>query len=113
MGRLTVRLPQTLHEQLVQLAAQEGVSLNQYVIYSLARQAALAYTTQPLSEQAVAGQRAAFTALLQQLGQASFAEVQAILDERESVEPEPGLTPDVMQRLRTRIASKRATVKTN
>jgi predicted HicB family RNase H-like nuclease len=105
MGRLTVRLPQTLHNQLVQLAEVEGVSLNQYVIYSLARQAALAYTVQPTPEAVVAEQRAAFTALLQQLGQASFSEVQAALAEREPVEPETGLTPEVIQRLRTRIAA--------
>jgi hypothetical protein len=112
MGRLTVRLPKTLHEQLAQLAEQEGVSLNQYVIYSLARQVALAYTVQPLPEQAVAVQRAAFTALLQHLGQASFAQVEAVLAERESVEPEPGLTADVLQHLQTRIAAKRALLKT-
>lgn len=105
MGRLTVRLPQTLHNQLVQLAEVEGVSLNQYVIYSLARQAALAYTVQPTPEAVVAEQRAAFTALLQQLGQASFSEVQAALAERDPVEPETGLTPEVIQRLRTRIAA--------
>lgn len=105
MGRLTVRLPQTLHEQLVQLAEQEGVSLNQYVIYVLARQAALAYTVQPAPESVVAKQRAAFTVQLQRLGQASFSEVQAALAEREPVEAEAGLTPEVIQRLRARIAT--------
>ena len=31
MSRLTLRLPETLHQQLVYLAESEGVSLNQYV----------------------------------------------------------------------------------
>jgi acetylornithine deacetylase/succinyl-diaminopimelate desuccinylase-like protein len=109
MGRLTVRLPQTLHDQLVQLAAQEGVSLNQYIIYSLAQQATLAYTVRPERDTMAAQQRAEFAERLRRLGRASFAEVQALLAEREQVEPERDLTPEIVERLRDRIASKQAT----
>jgi uncharacterized protein (DUF1778 family) len=42
MARLTLRLPSSLHDQLVALAKAEGVSLNQYIVYSLSRQAASA-----------------------------------------------------------------------
>jgi predicted HicB family RNase H-like nuclease len=38
MSRLTLRLPETLHQQLAHLADSEGVSLNQYIVYALARQ---------------------------------------------------------------------------
>ena len=41
MGRLTVRLPEALHQQLEILARDEGVSLNQYLVYALTRQATL------------------------------------------------------------------------
>jgi hypothetical protein len=41
MGRLTVRLPDGLHQQLELLARNEGVSLNQYLVYALTRQATL------------------------------------------------------------------------
>jgi hypothetical protein len=41
MGRLTVRLPEALHRQLESLAKSEGVSLNQYLVYALTRQATL------------------------------------------------------------------------
>ncbi len=41
MGRLTVRLPDALHRQLESLAHSEGVSLNQYLVYALTRQATL------------------------------------------------------------------------
>ena len=41
MGRLTVRLPDALHRQLENLARSEGVSLNQYLVYALTRQATL------------------------------------------------------------------------
>lgn len=37
MARLTVRLPDSLHQQLTDRAAQEGVSLNQFLVYALAR----------------------------------------------------------------------------
>lgn len=42
MSRLTLRLPQTLHQQLIRLAEAEGISLNQYIVYALTRQAASA-----------------------------------------------------------------------
>lgn len=41
MGRLTLRLPDALHTQLETLARSEGVSLNQYLVYALTRQATL------------------------------------------------------------------------
>lgn len=41
MSRLTVRLPNMLHAQLDALARGEGVSLNQYIVYALTRQATL------------------------------------------------------------------------
>lgn len=42
MSRLTVRLPESLHEQLVRQAEREGVSLNQYILFSLARSVTVA-----------------------------------------------------------------------
>jgi len=50
MGRLTLRLPDSLHQQLELPAEHEAVSLNQYVVYALTRQATLAYTVQPVAE---------------------------------------------------------------
>jgi hypothetical protein len=105
MGRLTVRLPGTLHDQLTALAEREGVSLNQYIVYTLTRQATLAYTVQAMPEEAMAQQRASFTALLQSLGQASFEEIEAVMAEREEVEPEAGLSLAVTRRLQERLAS--------
>ena len=39
MSQLTLRLPETLHQHLIKLAETEGVSLNQYIVYALTRQA--------------------------------------------------------------------------
>ncbi len=37
MSRLTLRLPESLHQQLAREASREGVSLNHYIVYSLTR----------------------------------------------------------------------------
>lgn len=110
MSRLTLRLPQTLHVQLTGLAETEGVSLNQYIVYALTRQASLAYTVQPVPEHVIAQQKASFSALLQSLGTASFDEIELLMSEREAVEPEPELTPDMVQKLKNRIAQKRQVI---
>ena len=36
-GKLVLRIPRTLHKELKQAAAIEGVSLNQYMLYKLAK----------------------------------------------------------------------------
>lgn len=36
-GKLFVRIPKTLHQELAAEAKENGVSLNQYVLYKLAR----------------------------------------------------------------------------
>jgi hypothetical protein len=104
MNQLVLELPETLQHQLETLARNEGVSLSQYILFALTRQATLAYTVRAVSENEIAQQRTAFSALLQSLGQASFAEIEQILRERETVTPEAGLTPEVMQRLQNRMA---------
>ena len=53
----------------------------------------------------IASQRAKFAALLEKLGRASFGEIRAVLDERESVEPEDGLSADVIARLKQKLSS--------
>ena len=104
MSRLTLRLPETLHQQLETLARQENVSLNQYIVYSLTRQATWASTLRALPETAVAQQPADFSVLLQGLGQVPSEEVKKILADREEVQPEPDLNPDAVRRLQSCLA---------
>jgi hypothetical protein len=80
MSRLTLRLPNSLHQQLEQMAENEQISLNQYIVYALTRQLTM---------------------------QASFDETQQALAARETVEPEPGLTPEVVGSLRAKIAARK------
>jgi hypothetical protein len=68
MSRLTLRLPDTLHQQLIHLAESEGVSLNQYIVYALTRQSSINYTVQPIPKQETNQQQSDFTDLLQKLG---------------------------------------------
>jgi uncharacterized protein (DUF1778 family) len=103
MSRLTLRLPETLHHQLAQLAEGEGISLNQYIVYALTRQATSAYSIQAIPEMAVTQQREVFDALLHRLGQASPTEVESILIEREVVEAEKELSAEVIANLKKRI----------
>ena len=101
MSRLTLRLPDTLHRRLSKQAKQEGISLNQYIVYALTREATPAPVVQPVAD--TDSQRTAFTALLKKLGRASFDEIRAVLDDRESVAPENGLSPDVVARLKQQL----------
>jgi hypothetical protein len=105
MSRLTLRLPETLHRQLEVQAKREGVSLNQYVVYALSRQLTQSYTVHAVPVETVAQQRAQFTALLRELGQASPEAMKAVLAARDHVEAEPELTPDVVAQLRVRLAA--------
>lgn len=106
MTRLTLRLPETLHQQLEAQAEAEGVSLNQYIVFALTRQITTAYSVQTVPEKVLAEQRSQYSLLLQSLGQASFAQIEEALAQREQVEPEPGLTPEVVAQLRQRITQK-------
>jgi hypothetical protein len=100
MSRLTLRLPETLHQQLAHLADSEGVSLNQYIVYALTRQ--IAPALQIIPESTVEQQQQAFQLLIKQLGPAA-AEIEAVLATRESIPPEAELSADVVARLQERI----------
>lgn len=99
MSRLTVRLPSTLHHQLRRLASNEGVSLNQYIVYALTRQSAQAYTVHEVPEEEVMRQRASFDRFLESLGEASEEEVAQFLAEREVVEPDSAFEREMVAQL--------------
>jgi hypothetical protein len=56
-----------------------------------------------VSEAEVSQQQQAFNHLLQQLGEASSAEVEAGLAQREQVEPEAELSPKIIARFQQRL----------
>ncbi|MEO0376308.1 MAG: toxin-antitoxin system HicB family antitoxin, partial [Cyanobacteria bacterium P01_A01_bin.17] len=85
LSRLTLRLPETLHQQLTNLAEGEGVSLNQYIVYALTRQVTLAYSVGKVTEEEVQQQKLLFQSLIKDLGKASPSELATVLSERETV----------------------------
>jgi HicB family len=112
MSRLTLRLPETLHQQLARVAEQEGVSLNQYIVYALTRQSVNApvrgsiintISAQPDPE--IERQRSLFQALKDELGESAPApaDIDAILAVREVVTCEPELTTEIIERLRSKL----------
>lgn len=103
MSTLTLQLPDTLYSQLVTLAQQERVQLTQYILYVLTHQVVSAYTAHEISTDDVEQQRMAFADVRQRLGSASDREIANALAQRDIVEPEPGLQPDAVRRLRERI----------
>lgn len=98
MNQLTLNLPETLYRQLESLARSEGVSVGQYALYALTRQASSAYRIQAVPIEIQAQEKAAFATLLQNLGQASETEVEQALYEREIVAPEPELSQELSSR---------------
>ncbi len=104
MGRLSLRLPESLHHQLSTQARHEGVSLNQYLVYLLAQRAA-AYSVRVMPEEEVERQEADFSRLLEELGPASHEQIRAALDAREPGEPEAGLTPELVDWFGQRVRS--------
>lgn len=109
MGRFTIRLPDTLHSELQTRAQLEGVSMNQYVVYALARQVSSGSVIQSVPDEQVQQQKVRFDKLLQSLGQPSHAETQQILAERERVAPESSLSQKLVDQIQHLIAQRLAT----
>ncbi|MEC4894800.1 MAG: toxin-antitoxin system HicB family antitoxin [Oscillatoria sp. PMC 1051.18] len=104
MSRLTLRLPETLHQELANLAQQEGISLNQYIVYALTRQVTLTSSLRQVSKDEVEKQISSFESLLESLGNVSVVEAKEILKSREMIESEEELSPKVIERFQQRIS---------
>lgn len=108
MSRLTLRLPETLHQKLADLAEGEGVSLNQYIVYALTQQVTLFSSIRSISEAGIQAQKPSFNSLLQELGTASSSEIAAALAERDRVAPEQELDSNTVARLQQKIKNAKA-----
>ena len=103
MSRLTLRLPETLHQQLISIAEREGISLNQYIVYALTRQVASNYTVQVISEADRQQQQTNFNNLVSQLREVNKEEIEQLLSQREVIQPEPELSSDIINHLQIKI----------
>lgn len=106
MSRLTLRLPESLHQQLTHQAQHEGVSLNQYLVYLLSQRSRSLYEVRAHSPEEIRDQRTSFGRLLEDLGSTSHEEIRRALDARELAKPEPGLSPEIVQAIERRVQRK-------
>ena len=60
MSTLSLRLPESLHKQVRELAAREGISINQFVATAVAEKMAALLTEEYLQERAKRGDRERF-----------------------------------------------------
>jgi hypothetical protein len=64
MSALSLRLPKSLHEQLKELAEEEGISVNQFVVLAVAEKVASIATIEYLEKRAKGGSREKLLAVL-------------------------------------------------
>jgi len=64
MSALSLRLPKSLHEQLRELAQQDGISVNQYIVLAVAEKVASQSTIEYLERRAKRGSREKLLAIL-------------------------------------------------
>ncbi len=64
MSTLSLRLPESLHKQLKELARREGISINQFISAAVAEKLTALMTAEYLEERARRGERARFDAVL-------------------------------------------------
>ena len=64
MSTLSLRLPESLHKQLKDVAEREGVSINQLITSAVAEKMSALMTAEYLEERAARANRSAFDAVL-------------------------------------------------
>ena len=64
MSTLSLRLPDSLHKRIRDLAQQEGISINQFISTAVAEKMAALMTVEYLEERAQRGSREKFLAVL-------------------------------------------------
>lgn len=64
MSALSVRIPESLHRKLAELAAREGISINQLINSAVAEKMSALMTEEYLEERAKRGKRTKFMAVL-------------------------------------------------
>lgn len=78
MVRLSIRIPDSLHNQIRKLAEAEGVSINQFIATAVAEKVSALDTLDYLAERAARGDRSLFEAALRRIPDAPPAEEDAL-----------------------------------
>ena len=64
MGTLSIRLPDSLHKKVKELARQESISMNQFIALAVAEKMSALMTVEHLKERAQRGSREKYEAVL-------------------------------------------------
>jgi len=64
MSALSLRLPESIHRHIKEIASQEGVSINQFVLTAVTEKVSAIMTEEYLAERAERADREAFRAIL-------------------------------------------------
>lgn len=67
MSTLSVRLPDSLHKKLKELAEQEGVSMNQFITLAVSEKMSALMTVDYLKERAKRGSRKSFEEIMSEV----------------------------------------------
>lgn len=67
MSTLSVRLPDSLHKKLKELAEQEGVSMNQFITLAVSEKMSALLTVDYLKERAERGSRKSFEEIMSEV----------------------------------------------
>ncbi len=67
MSTLSLRLPDSLHEQIKVLAKNDGISINQFISSAVAEKMSALMTEEYLAKKASAGSRQAFIAAMEKV----------------------------------------------
>lgn len=67
MSKLTVRLPESLHSKIKELAKAEGISINQFLVVAAAEKMSALLTEEFLENEAKQGQRKDFESFLEKV----------------------------------------------
>lgn len=67
MSTLSLRLPDSLHEELRRVAEQEGISINQFIASAAAEKLSALKTASYLKQRALKGSRKEFEAVLEKV----------------------------------------------
>ena len=70
MSTLSIRLPESLHKQVKELAESEGISMNQFIALAVAEKMSALMTVEYLEERARRGSREKFDAVLEKVPEA-------------------------------------------
>ena len=67
MSSISLRLPESLHERVREIAEKEGISINQLITTALAEKLAALLTSEYLAERAARGSRKKFERVLRKV----------------------------------------------